>query len=113
MISPAHGISAALPRRYRRRVRVFLTLAAALLQGCVFLPRSEVVYHEKCELHYRQLTLEAHVGQFPASCSGKDCGYLLVALGLVAAGSALVSGSIVVTGNAIYWTEMQRRCRLA
>ena len=94
-------------------MRIFLIAAAALLQGCVFLPRTTSAYDEKCEIHYRQLTLEAHVGQFPGSCNGKDCGYLLVALGLIAAGSALVSGSIVVTGNAIYWTEMQRKCRLA
>lgn len=94
-------------------MKIFLAAAAALLQGCVFLPRTTSAYDEKCEVHYRQLTLEAHVGQFPGSCSGKDCGYLLVALGLIAAGSALVSGSIVVTGNAIYWTEMQRKCRLA
>jgi hypothetical protein len=92
------------------RMRVFLMVAAALLQGCVFLPRSTSVYDEKCELHVRQMTLEAHVGQFPGSCNGKECGYVLVALGLIAAGSAVVSGSIVVAGNAIYWAERYGRC---
>jgi len=95
------------------RMKIPLVVAAVLLQGCVFLPRTTSAYDEKCEVHYRQLTLEAHLGQFPGSCSGRDCGYLLAALGLIAAGSAVVSGTIVVTGNVVYWTEMQRRCRLA
>lgn len=106
------GFLPAGPVRIVGRMKSFLILAAALLQGCVFLPRTETAYDEKCELHYRQMTLEAHVGQFPGSCSGKDCGYLLAALGLIAAGSAAVSGTIVVTGNVVYWAEMQRRCRL-
>jgi hypothetical protein len=88
-------------------MKSFLILASALLQGCVFLPRTEIVYDQKCDVHVRRMTLEAHVGQFPGSCSGKDCAYLLVALGVIAAGSAVISGSIVVVGNAVYWAERQ------
>ena len=105
------GFLPAAPVRIVGRMKSFLILTGALLQGCVFLPRTEVVYHEKCELHYRQMTLEAYAGQLPGgSCGGKECAYLLAALGLIAAGSAVVSGSIVVTANAVYWAEMQRKC---
>ena len=34
----------------------------------------------------------------------------LGALGAVAAASAVVSGSIVITGNAVYWFDKQGRC---
>ena len=91
-------------------MKIFLVVAVVLLHGCVYLPRTEIVYDQKCEVHVRRMTLEAHVGQFPGSCSGKDCAYLLVALGVIAAGSAAVSGSIVVAGNAIYWAERHGRC---
>jgi hypothetical protein len=102
------GFLPAAPVRIVGRMKGFSFLAAALLQGCVFLPRTETVYDQKCDVHVRQLTLEARaLGQFPGSCSGKDCGYLLVALGVIAAGSAVISGSIVVVGNAVYWAERQ------
>jgi hypothetical protein len=95
-------------------MRIIPAVAAALLQGCVVVPRSEIVYHEKCELEVRQMTLEAHYArQFPASCSGRDCAYLLAAIGLIAAGSVVVSGSIATVGNVISWAELQLRCRAA
>jgi hypothetical protein len=104
-----------LPRggvRIVERMKILPLIAAALLQGCVVVPRTEVVYHEKCELEVRQITLEAlYARQFPGSCSGKDCAYLLAALGLVAAGSVVVSGSIATVGNVLYWTELQLKCR--
>ncbi|HWM45175.1 MAG TPA: hypothetical protein VNP36_22285 [Burkholderiales bacterium] len=88
-----------------------LALAAALLQGCVYLPRTETVYDEKCNVHARQMTLQAwQLERFPLSCSGKDCAYALAALGLIAGGSFVVSGSIVVAGNAVFWTEKQCYC---
>jgi hypothetical protein len=35
---------------------------------------------------------------------------MLVALGAVTAASAVISGSIAVVGNAVYWFERQGRC---
>jgi hypothetical protein len=35
---------------------------------------------------------------------------LLVATGVVAATSAVVSGSIAVVGNVVYWFERQGQC---
>jgi hypothetical protein len=36
---------------------------------------------------------------------------LLVAAGVVAAASAVVSGSIAVVGNVVYWIEQQGQCK--
>ena len=88
-----------------------LALAAALLQGCVYLPHTATVYDEKCNVHYREMSLQPYqVAQFAGSCSHRDCAYLLVALGAVSAASAIVSGSIVVAGNVVYWFEKQGQC---
>jgi len=38
---------------------------------------------------------------------------VLVAIGAVAAASAVVSGSIVLVGNIVYWAEKQGKCALA
>ena len=43
-------------------------------------------------------------------CQGNGCAAVLVAYGAVAAASLVVSGSIVVIGNAVYWVEERGRC---
>ena len=91
-------------------MRLFLALLAALVQGCVFVPRTTTEYDEQCDAQRRQLTLEAaQIGAF-GNCRQRDCAYVLAALGMVAAASLVVSGSIVVVGNVVYWVERQGRC---
>lgn len=95
------------------RVRIFLSLAAVLLQACVFVPRTTTAYDEQCQFYTRQMTLEpAYIGAL-GSCSGRQCGYVLATLGAVAAASLVVSGSVVVVGNVVYWLEKQGKCALA
>lgn len=58
----------------------------------------------------REVRLEtAVVGGFQ-SCRGDACAALLVAAGVITATSAVVSGSIAVVGNVVYWFELQGRC---
>jgi hypothetical protein len=71
-------------------MRALRLLAAALLQGCVFLPRTETV--------------------IDPACSGRECSAVLAVLGAITAGSLVVSGSIVVVGNVVYWVEKQGKC---
>jgi hypothetical protein len=94
-------------------VRVLIALAAVLVQGCIFLPRTTTAYDEECQLERRQMRLEAAQIGAIGHCSGRECAYALVAIGAVAAASAVVSGSIVVVGNVVYWLERQGRCALA
>ena len=42
--------------------------------------------------------------------SGRVDGEILVAIGAVAVGSLVVSGSVVVVGNTIHWLEQQGFC---
>ncbi|HYI85847.1 MAG TPA: hypothetical protein VEX61_02020 [Burkholderiales bacterium] len=88
-----------------------LVLATALLQGCVYLPRTVSAYDERCNAHYREMTLQPYqIAQFAGSCHHRGCAYLLAALGAVTAASVVVSGSIVVAGNVVYWFEKQGQC---
>jgi len=90
----------------------FACAAALALPGCIFVPRTTAVYDAACQIEARQMTLEqAQIGNL-GSCQGKGCAELLVAMGAVAAASAVVSGTIVIAGNIVYWFEKEGRCAL-
>lgn len=89
---------------------VLIALTLASLAACVVVPRTVEVYDEACRVHVKQMTLEAaQIGRF-GGCYNEGCLALLVATGAVAAASAVVSGSIAVVGNIVYWAEKQGRC---
>ena len=90
--------------------RATCAAAALALQACVVVPQTREVYDPDCRTLTRQMTLEtAAVGGFQ-SCSGDACKLVLVAAGAVTAVSVVVSGSIALVGNVIYWFERQGRC---
>src|SRR5687767_14337899 len=91
-------------------MRLFLALSAVLLQGCVFVPRTATAYDEQCKAQRRYMKLDAAQAGNLGSCGQKECVYILAALGAVAAASLVVSGSIVVVGNGVYWLEKQAQC---
>jgi hypothetical protein len=88
-------------------------LAAAVMlavSGCVVVPQTREVYDPDCRILTRQMTLEtAVVGGFQR-CQGDGCMALLTAAGAVTAATAVVSGSIALAGNVVYWFERQGRC---
>lgn len=80
------------------------------LAACVYVPRTTEVYDAGCQIRARHMTLDLQqVGGF-AGCSNQGCAVLLVTLGAVTVASAVVSGSIVVAGNVVYWFERQGQC---
>jgi len=93
-------------------VKPLITLViAALLAACVVVPRTDSVYDAHCKVLRRQMTLEVQqIGAF-GGCANDGCVALLVAAGVVAAASAVVSGSIAVVGNVVYWIEQQGQCK--
>lgn len=84
--------------------------SAAALSGCVVVPRTVVVFDEACRTHVRQVTLEVAAIGGLHSCAGDACAAMLVSAGVVAAASAVISGSIMVAGNLVYWLERQGGC---
>lgn len=104
------GRMAAAPVARAARVAL-LALAAGALAACVVVPVTRDVYDPDCRLMRREVTLEAAVlGQFH-SCSGQECTALLATLGVVSAATLVVSGSLAVVGNAVYWLEHEANCR--
>lgn len=86
-------------------------MLAALLSACVVVPRTDSVFDPDCQMQRRQMTLEVHqIGAF-GGCANDGCVALLVGAGVVVAASAVVSGSIAVVGNVVYWIERQGQCR--
>lgn len=83
---------------------------AAMLQACVVVPRTTSVYDDECKLERRQMVLEVQqIGAF-GGCANEGCAALLVTAGVVAVASAVVSGSVAVVGNVVYWLERQGQC---
>ena len=87
------------------------TLAAAarllsplLLAACIVVPRTTTSYDPNCSVATRHVELEAKQIALLGSCrDGGECTALLVVTGVVGAASAVVSGSIYVVGNVVYW----------
>ena len=87
-----------------------MILGLLSLQACVVLPQTRDVYDPECRTLTRQVTLEAaYIGGFHA-CAGDGCLAMLTAAGVVTAASAVISGSIALVGNVVYWLERQGRC---
>ncbi|HEU0202694.1 MAG TPA: hypothetical protein VFR86_19960 [Burkholderiaceae bacterium] len=94
-------------------MRLFLVFSFCLLQGCIVVPRTVETYDPACRIVAREMLLDVvQVGGF-AHCHGEGCATLLVAMGVVTATSAVVSGSIAVVGNIVYWFERRGQCRAA
>lgn len=97
----------------RRPVALRLGLTAllsALLQSCIYVPQTTIVYDPGCRILARKLVMQPRQIATFGGCSDRGCATLLVAAGAVTAASAVVSGSIVVVGNVVYWFEKQGRC---
>ena len=92
---------------------LLVAAAAALLAACIVVPQTRVVYDPECRVLTRQMTLEAAVIGGFQSCAGDGCVAMLAAMGAVTAASAVVSGSLALVGNVVYWIERQGQCNRA
>jgi hypothetical protein len=105
---PAH----LMPLNKSSSVPILAALASCLLLpgGCVYLPKTTTIYDENCKIMKHHMTLEVHQAATIAGCSNEACVAALVVFGAVSAATAVVSGSVVVVGNVVYWLEKQGQC---
>lgn len=92
-----------------RRLKVFLLLSLALaLSACVVVPKvdPDEANSSGCKTYTRSMKLDVVVTN-PGGCGDEYC---LAAYLAVFAGSAIISGSIVLTGNTVHWLEYQGTC---
>lgn len=96
-----------LPIRLRR---ILPWLCAALLPSCIVVPRTIEVYDPECQVVARHMDLQAVQIGYISRCSNEGCATLIVAAAATVTATAIISGSIVVIGNTVYWFEKQGRC---
>jgi hypothetical protein len=99
-----------LQRKTVVSLRYLIPLLAVLLQGCFFVPVTTEVYDPGCRIMSKQMELQPVQVAALGNCRGEQCAAILTFMGATAAASAVVSGSIVVTGNVVYWFEKQGHC---
>ena len=90
---------------------VLAALAAGLLAtGCVIVPVTIESYDPDCRYVTHHMELQpVQIAQLQR-CGGQGCeAVMLAALGVTAV-SAVVSGSIVVVGNVVYWADHRVSC---
>jgi hypothetical protein len=85
-------------------------VSALVLAGCIVVPTTREVYDPECQMVTRHITLETAALGGLQSCAGDGCVAMLTAMGVVTAASVVVSGSIALVGNAVYWMERKGRC---
>ena len=83
---------------------------ALLLQGCVMLPRTVVTHEDPCHTQVRHMVLQPVQVAAIGGCSNQGCAVALAVAGAATVASVVVSGSIAVAGNVVYWLERQGRC---
>ncbi len=101
-------VRAAMPSAIQPLLRRTVQAGGALLlAGCVVVPRTAQVYDPQCRSYVKQMVLEAEVIGAIGYCNNDGCAAMLAAMGIVTAASAVVSGSVAVIGNIVYWAERQ------
>lgn len=104
-----------------KMIRLILPAVAILATGCVALPVTTTYRQDGCDLEFHKMTLTVQQQQEKLIAVNNQCsgaGGCFAALGLsavIAAAalpvSAIVSGSIVVVGNSVYWLQERGQCQ--
>ena len=87
-----------------------IAFACTVLSGCVIVPVTVEDYDAECRTVTHHMELQAVQLGAIASCNNQTCAAMVIAAAGVTAASAIISGSIVVVGNAAYWAEHRAGC---
>ena len=91
-----------------------LAVAAGLLgAGCVVVPVQTNAYDPDCQVVTHHIELQPVVLMQIQRCSGQGCEAMVLAGLGVTAVSVVVSGSIAVVGNVVYWADNRAGCAAA
>lgn len=97
-------------------MRSTLILLSTLLCSCVVVPKKVASYDEKCKVAVQKISLDLAPIEYDTdwSCTNDNCAWDISAdiAGAVftTATSAVVSSSVALTGNTIYWIESKGEC---
>lgn len=86
--------------------RLLVAACVALaLQACVMVPVTKLRYDEGCRTTVKEMTLQPVQLASIGGCANEGCTALLALAGVTAAASTVVSGSVAIVGNVVYWME--------
>lgn len=105
---PATENQAVLTHRILRLPTLALV---AVLQACVYVPRTTQVFDPECQMVSRHMVLQEVQVAAIHGCANEACIALIVGAGIVTAASVVISGPIVVAGNIAYWFESKSPCQ--
>jgi hypothetical protein len=83
----------------------------AVLQACMYVPRTIQVFDRDCQVFANHMVLEEVQVAAIGGCANQGCVALVVGASVVTAASVVVSGSVVVAGNIAYWFERKAQCQ--
>ena len=95
---------------FRAASAAIAVVASALMSACVVLPVTTDDYDAECQAITHHMELKAVQVAAINQCNGQGCQVVIIAALGVTAASAIVSGSIVVIGNMVYWAERRTGC---
>ena len=87
-----------------------LCLLCLSLCSCVLLPRTTEIYNADCKFIAKHSELESVYVAALGVCKDEQCAGLLVFAGAVTAASVVLSGSVVLVENVVYWLEKPEDC---
>jgi hypothetical protein len=93
-----------------RRPTAVAAMSCVLLQGCVVLPATVEDFDLDCQVVTHHMVLQTVQLAEINHCANQSCLVLVVGAAATAAASLIVSGSVVVVGNAVYWVEKRSSC---
>ena len=98
----------------KHRTLRLLTLAlVAVLQACVYVPKTTQVFDPECQRGSNHMVLQEVQVAAIHGCANEACIALIVGAGIITAASVVISGPIVVAGNVAYWVEKKAQCQRA
>jgi hypothetical protein len=95
----------------KRALRTGACIAViSILSGCIYVPTTVRRYDPSCRIVQRQMVLEQVQIATLQDCGNQQCMSLLIAASFVSAASVVVSGTIALSGNVVYWLEERAQC---
>ncbi|AWB57965.1 MAG: hypothetical protein ACJAUY_002205 [Cognaticolwellia sp.] len=87
------------------------SLISLCITSCAFQPALDSQpYCQRGETFTKKLTLKATDMDDIEICEDRNFGECLVEIGLIVPVSFIISGSVVLLGNTLYWTEHTLSC---
>jgi hypothetical protein len=92
---------------------IFLSaMCTFYLSSCAFIPviADKQPYYQQCDMITKKLTLVATEVGTLESCENGDLQECIIGSGILASASYIVSGSLVLMGNTLHWSEYKLSC---